>query len=176
MATYAMPREADELTKRIFEDGMRAAAEALAAKFGDHARVGKVFDLEDAIRALQLGETKLDRKHLRGPSPKKVEAKVSKKTKKDASAPKQVKFNGYLVFGDEHRAAAKLAVEAKLAKDGVLVNKPTEKNPEPADSTKVMAKHVTSELGRMWTKLTKEEQSPWNAKAAQRKADRKSVV
>ena len=169
MATYQLPREADELTKRIFDDGMRAAAEALASKFGE----GKAFDAEDAIRALQLGETKLERK--RGPSPKKAEVKKGKKSKVDDEGkplPKQKKFNGYLVFSAEFRDEAKCDVAAELKEKGELVNKANKKTGVvPPPSKKVEARHITSALGAMWSKLSAEEQQPYNDQAAAAKAE-----
>lgn len=132
-----MPNAMDLALKSMMEDAVTQAVSALSEKHG--------FDLEDALRDLNLNEIKLVRK--RGPS-----AKSEKKGKKaSANKPKTKRgTTGYQVFSNEVRAEVKSDLE-KAAEEGV----------------KVTPQQVQTELGSRWSALSDEEKAVYNTKATE---------
>ena len=141
-----MPNAMDLALKSMMEDAVTQAVSALSEKHG--------FDLEDALRDLNLNEIKLVRK--RGPS-----AKSEKKGKKaSADKPKTKRgTNGYQVFSKEVRAEVKSDLE-KAAEEGV----------------KVTPQQVQTELGSRWSALSDEEKAVYNTKATEINSAASSLV
>ena len=132
-----MPNAMDVAIKSMMEDAVTQAVTALSAKHG--------FELDVALRDLNLSELKLVRK--RGPSPK--AEKKSKGKKASADKPKKKRgTNGYLQFSHEHRAEVRTELEAKLA-----------------EGAKLPPQDVVTELGARWRAASAEEQTIWNDKA-----------
>jgi len=136
----------DLALKSMMEDAVTQAVSALSEKHG--------FDLEDALRDLNLNEIKLVRK--RGPS-----AKSEKKGKKaSADKPKSKRgTDGYKVFSKEVRAEVKSDLE-KAAEEGV----------------KVTPQQVQTELGSRWSALSLEEQAVYKTKATEINSAASSLV
>ena len=141
-----MPNAMDLALKSMMEDAVTQAVSALSEKHG--------FDLEDALRDLNLNEIKLVRK--RGPS-----AKSEKKGKKaSADKPKSKRgTDGYKVFSKEVRAEVKSDLE-KAAEEGV----------------KVTPQQVQTELGSRWSALSLEEQAVYKTKATEINSAASSLV
>lgn len=141
-----MPSAMDLALKSMMEDAVTQAVSALSEKHG--------FDLEDALRDLNLNEIKLVRK--RGPS-----AKSEKKGKKaSADKPKSKRgTNGYQVFSKEVRAEVKSDLE-KAAEEGV----------------KVTPQQLQTELGSRWSALSEEEQAVYKTKATEINSAASSLV
>jgi len=132
-----MPNAMDLAIKSMMEDAVTQAVTALSAKHG--------FELDVALRDLNLGELKLVRK--RGPSPK--AEKKSKGKKASADKPKKKRgTNGYLQFSQEHRAEVRAELESKLE-----------------EGAKLPPQDVVTELGARWKAASAEEQTIWNDKA-----------
>jgi hypothetical protein len=131
-----MPNAMDLAIKSMMEDAVTQAVTALSAKHG--------FELDVALRDLNLGELKLVRK--RGPSPK---AEKSKGKKASADKPKKKRgTNGYLQFSDAHRPEVRSEMEGKLE-----------------EGAKLAPQDVVKELGARWKAASAEEQTIWNDKA-----------
>lgn len=141
-----MPNAMDLALKSMMEDAVTQAVSALSEKHG--------FDLEDALRDLNLNEIKLVRK--RGPS-----AKSEKKGKKaSADKPKTKRgTTGYQVFSNEVRAEVKSDLE-KAAEEGV----------------KVTPQQVQTELGSRWSALSDEEKAVYKTKATEINSAASSLV
>ena len=131
-----MPNAMDLAIKSMMEDAVTQAVTALSAKHG--------FELDVALRDLNLGELKLVRK--RGPSPK---AEKSKGKKASADKPKKKRgTNGYLQFSDAHRPEVRSEMEGKLEVGAKLA---------PQD--------VVKKLADRWKAASAAEQTIWNDKA-----------
>ena len=134
-AVITMPAAFDESIRAVCSEAVQQAVAALAEKYS--------FDAEEAIRELDLGELKIQRK--RGPAPKKPVAKADKKTKvKDESKPKRQ--TGYLLFSQEMRAEVRAELEAEL---------------EDAEVSPRLSTH----LAGLWKALGDDEKAEWNEKA-----------
>ena len=137
-AVITMPAAFDESIRAVCSEAVQQAVAALAEKYS--------FDAEEAIRELELGELKIQRK--RGPVPKKSVAKPDKKTKaKDEAKPKK-RQTGYLLFSQEMRAEARAELEAELE-----------------EGEKLKPQAVVTHLAGLWKALSEEEKAEWNEKA-----------
>ena len=133
-----MPAAFDESIRAVCSEAVQQAVAALAEKYS--------FDADEAIRELELGELKIQRK--RGPVPKKSVVKADKKTKvKDESKPKK-RQTGYLLFSQEMRAEARAELEAELE-----------------EGEKLKPQAVVTHLAGLWKGLSEEEKAEWNEKA-----------
>jgi len=137
-AVITMPAAFDESIRAVCSEAVQQAVAALAEKYS--------FDADEAIRELDLGELKIQRK--RGPAPKKPVAKADKKTKvKDESKPKK-RQTGYLLFSQEMRAEVRAELEAELE-----------------EGEKLKPQTVVTHLAGLWKALDDDEKAEWNEKA-----------
>lgn len=138
-ATIMMPSSFDDAIRSMCTEAVNQAVASLAAKHG--------FDLEDALRDLNLGEIKLVRK--RGPSPKVTEKSVTKKQKKEKneSKPKKAK-TGYLMYQAEVRSVTKEELSLLLNED-----------------EKLKPQAVVTAIAAKWKALSEEERDDWKARA-----------
>lgn len=137
-AVITMPSAFDESIRAVCSEAVQQAVAALAEKYS--------FDADEAIRELELGDLKIQRK--RGPVPKKSVAKADKKTKvKDESKPKK-RQTGYLLFSQEMRAEARAELEAELE-----------------EGEKLKPQVVVTHLAGLWKALDADEKAEWNEKA-----------
>jgi hypothetical protein len=171
MSTITMPTALNQALSEVAQQSMVAAVTSLAAKYE--------FDLEEAMRHLNLEEVKLVKK--RGPSPKskeekevakaekklaakaekeaaKKEKKESKKSKgkaksssdEDEAKPKTKRGKtGYLMFADEVREEVKQELTEALD-----------------EGAKLLGKDVIREIAIRWKALSTEEQDVWKEQAA----------
>ena len=169
MSTITMPTALNQALAEVAQQSMAAAVTSLAAKYE--------FDLDEAMRHLNLEEVKLVKK--RGPSPKskeekeaakaekkeaakaekeaaKAEKKEAKKTKKaksssdeDEAKPKTKRGKtGYLMFADEVREEVKQELTDALE-----------------DGAKLLGKDVIKEIAIRWKALDAESQEAWKEQA-----------
>ena len=133
-----MPSAIEGAIKNMCEDAVTQAVSSLAEKHG--------FDVEEALRELNLGEIKLVRK--RGPSP--VEKSPRGKKSGDKAKPKSKRGpTGYLLYGAEVRPTIKAELEAALD-----------------EGVKLKPQDVVTEIAARWKALSEEEQAAWKEKAA----------
>lgn len=149
-----MPNALNQALEDVAHQSMAAAARVLAEKYE--------FPIEEAMRHLNLDELKLVKK--RGPSPKsqaekdaaKEEKKAAKKaakkaeksgTSSDEEKPKRGK-TGYLLFSEDVRPEVKSDLTEELE-----------------EGTKLLGKHVISEIARRWKELPADEVAAWNEQA-----------
>ena len=131
-----MPNAIEGAIKNMCEDAVTQAVAALAAKHG--------FDVEEALRELNLGDLKLVRK--RGPSP----VEKSPRGKKSGGDKPKVKRGptGYLLY------AAEVRPEVREEMTGAL-----------EEGTKLKPQLVVTEIAARWKALSEEEQAAWKDRA-----------
>ena len=167
--TITMPNALNQALSEVAQQSMGAAAQALATKYE--------FDLEEAMRFLQLEDVKFVKK--RGPSPKskaekdaakaqkaaakkegaKAEKAAAKKAKsssdEDAEKPKTKRGKtGYLMFAAEIRPEVKEELTEELD-----------------EGQKLLGKEVIKEIAIRWKALPQEEQDAWREQAKDAAAD-----
>ena len=142
-ATIMMPAAFDDAIRAMCSEAVTQAVTALAAKHG--------FDVEEALRDINVGDLKLVRK--RGPSPKTEKVKsVAKKSKKSDNTDGKVKTKraktGYLMFQADARSATKDELTADLG-----------------EGEKLKPQSVVIAIAAKWKAISEDERAIWNAKA-----------
>ena len=130
-----MPRSFDQALQEVAGEAMLSVTKALAEKYG--------FDVEEAVRSLELEELKIVKK--RGPIPK---AKRNKKAAKADGEKTKRRTTGYLLFSAATRPEVKAEMTDALEEDEKLA---------PQD--------VVRELANRWKLLDDEEKLVWNQRA-----------
>ena len=139
MSAIAMTNAIEQGVAAMMNAHTTACAKALSEKYG--------FDLEEALRILNLEETKVVK--TKAPKePKEKKAPKEKKTKEEkADKPKRA-ATGYLLFSADARPAVKEELTEALD-----------------EGEKLKPQAVVSELAARWKALSEEERAEWNAQA-----------
>ena len=133
-STIMMPTTIDTTIRGMCEDAVTQAVAFLAEQHG--------FDVDDALRDLNLGDLKIVRK--RGPSPT-----SEKKTKAKSDKPKVKRGKtGYLLYADSVRPAVKDELLAELE-----------------EGTKLKPQATVSEIARRWKAESDEVRAEFNEQA-----------
>ena len=135
-ATIMMPNTIDASIRGMCEDAVTQAVTQLGERHG--------FDVDDALRDLNLGDLKIVRK--RGPSPT-GEKKPKSKAKSDKPKVKRGK-TGYLLYADSVRPVVKGELEAELE-----------------EGTKLKPQATVSEIAKRWKAEEEEVRAEWNEQA-----------
>ena len=146
MSTIAINQTLETAVKTMLNKHATECVKALAEKYE--------FDLEEALRELDLESAKVVKKEKASPkaSPKAEPKSTKGKGKAKEDKPKKAK-TGYLLFSDSVRAEVRAELE------------------EAADEgTKVMAKEVVRGIAAKWKELSEEEQAEWKSVAEQAKS------
>ena len=134
-----MPTAFDQAVREMCGDAVSQAVAALAEKYS--------FDVEEAMRELNLSELKLVRK--RGPSPKKeTEKSVTKKAKKEDKPKTKRPPTGYLLYAADVRSAVKEELTEALE-----------------EGEKLKPQATVTEIARRWKALSEEERGKWTTQA-----------
>ena len=141
MSFITMPLAIENTIKTMCSDAVAQAVALLAAKHG--------FDVDDAMRDLNLDDLKVVRKSGSSPKATKSKAAKSKAASSDEDKPKTKRgTTGYLLHNKSLRPETKAEMEAALEEGDKL---------KPQD--------VVTELARKWKALSDDERAEWNTKA-----------
>ena len=153
MSTVMINQTAETAVKTMLNKHATECVKALAEKYE--------FDLDEALRSLDLEATKVVKKEKASPkaSPK-VEPKSAKKAgkakeEKEPKEKKPRKPSGYQAFMKAMRPEIKEELEAMSMEE---LQAELELDDEPE---KFHPKHVLTCLGKRWKALAKEEQDEW---------------
>ena len=153
MATITMPNALNQALSEVAQQSAMAAVRSLSEKYE--------FDLDEALKHLNLGQVKIVKK--RGPSPKtaeekekpkaekkaksKAEKKAAKGSSDDEAKPKRGK-TGYLLYSDAVRDEVKAELTENLE-----------------EGEKLLGKDVVREIAIRWKALDADEQAVWKDQA-----------
>ena len=152
-STIMMPTTIDTTIRGMCEDAVTQAVTSLAETHG--------FDVDDALRDLNLGDLKIVRK--RGPSPT-----GEKKTKAKSDKPKVKRGKtGYLLYADSVRPAVKAELEAELEEGTKL---------KPQATVSAIAKRWKAESDEVRTEFNEQAKELNSAASSPQVSDTESVA
>lgn len=156
MTTIMINQTAETAVKTMLNKHATDCVKMLAEKYG--------FDLDEALRELDLESTKVVKKERASPKsePKSTEPKGKAKAKaeKEPKEKKARKPSGYQAFMKAMRPEVKEELEAMTMSE-LQAELELEDEPE-----KFHPKHVMTCLGKRWKAQSKEEQDEWNDAAS----------
>jgi len=153
MSTVMINQTAEIAVKTMLNKHATECVKALAEKYE--------FDLDEALRLLDLETTKVVKKEKASPKaspkaePKSTKGKGKAKEEKEPKEKKPRKPSGYQAFMKAMRPEIKEELEA-LSMEELQAELELDDEPE-----KFHPKHVLTCLGKRWKLLSKEEQDDW---------------
>ena len=153
MSTVMINQTAETAVKTMLNKHATECVKALAEKYE--------FDLDEALRSLDLEATKVVKKEKASPKaspkvePKSTKGKGKAKEEKEPKEKKPRKPSGYQAFMKAMRPEIKEELEAMSMEE---LQAELELDDEPE---KFHPKHVLTCLGKRWKVLAKEEQDEW---------------
>tara|TARA_B100001093_G_scaffold458392_1_gene470769 strand:- start:13 stop:507 length:495 start_codon:yes stop_codon:yes gene_type:complete len=153
MSTVMINQTAEIAVKTMLNKHATECVKALAEKYE--------FDLDEALRSLDLEATKVVKKEKASPKaspkvePKSTKGKGKAKEEKEPKEKKPRKPSGYQAFMKAMRPEVKEELAA-LSMEELQAELELDDEPE-----KFHPKHVLTGLGKRWKALSKEEQDEW---------------
>ena len=158
MSTIAINQTLETAVKTMLNKHATECVKALAEKYE--------FDLEEALRELDLESAKVVKKEKASPKaspktePKSTKGKGKAKEEKEVKEKKPRKPSGYQAFMKSERPTVKEELQAMSMEE---LQAELELDDEPE---KFHPKHVLTCLGKRWKALSEEEQGEWNDAAS----------